>query len=381
MKIHDRFPTLLLLAAACAPVVASAQAPAPIDYADEATWLCRPGGQDACAIDLATTVVRADGTTSSEAFRADPSASIDCFYVYPTVSTDQTANSDMTPDAAELRVIEQQFARFSSVCRPYAPSYRQVTLAGLGAAMRGGGFSLDVGLAYDDVLNAFRHYLANDNGGRGFVLVGHSQGSFILTRLVAEEIDAKPAQNRLVSAILLGAAPTVARGRDIGGSFQSIPLCRSASQTGCLIAYSAYRSTATPPANTLFGSPPSPELSVACVNPAALGGGGGDLHAYLSTAGSNIAGAARATEWVAGGPAIETPFVSTPGLLTAQCATNANATYLEVTVHGNPADPRADNITGDLTPQWGLHLVDANVAMGNLIAIVRQQAATWQRTR
>jgi hypothetical protein len=52
-----------------------------------------------------------------------------------------------------------------------------------------------------------------------------------------------------------------------------------------------------------------------------------------------------------------------------------------VTVHGNPADPRADNITGDLTPQWGLHLVDANVAMGNLIAIVRQQAATWQRTR
>jgi pimeloyl-ACP methyl ester carboxylesterase len=247
--------------------------------------------------------------------------------------------------------------------------------------MRGGGFSLDVGHADDDVLNAIRHKMADDNGGRGFVLVGHSQGSFILTRLVAEEIDAKPAQNRLVSAILLGAAPTVARGRDIGGSFQSIPLCRSASQTGCLIAYSAYRSTATPPANTLFGSPPSPELSVACVNPAALGGGGGDLHAYLSTAGSNIAGAARATEWVAGGPAIETPFVSTPGLLTAQCATNANATYLEVTVHGNPADPRADNITGDLTPQWGLHLVDANVAMGNLIAIVRQQAATWQRTR
>jgi pimeloyl-ACP methyl ester carboxylesterase len=287
----------------------------------------------------------------------------------------------MTPDPAELRVIEQQFARFRSVCRPYAPSYRQVTLLGLRATMGETDFGLGQGMAYDDVLGAFRYYLDNDNDGRGFVLIGHSQGSYILTRLVTEEIDGKPVQDRLVSALLLGAAPTVAEGRDRGGSFDEIPLCASATQTGCLVAYSAFRSTAPPPENSLFGRPPAPGLQVACVNPAVLAGNGDRLHAYLSATGATIAGARPATEWVAGGPAIETPFVSVPGLLTAECTSNEYAHYLEVTVHGDPSDPRADDITGDLTPQWGLHLIDVNLGMGDLLDIVREQRTAYIRTR
>jgi hypothetical protein len=38
--------------------------------------------------------------------------------------------------------------------------------------------------------------------------------------------------------------------------------------------------------------------------------------------------------------------------------------YLALVVHGDPADPRTDDIGGDLTPDWGKHLIDANVAMG-----------------
>ena len=83
------------------------------------------------AVDLATTIVKADGSFTREEWKADPNAPIDCFYVYPTVSTDPTPLSDMTADPAELNVIRQQFARFGSVCRVYAPLYRQVTLAGL----------------------------------------------------------------------------------------------------------------------------------------------------------------------------------------------------------------------------------------------------------
>jgi len=71
--------------------------------------------------------------------------------------------------------------------------------------------------------------------------------------------------------------------------------------------------------------------------------------------------------------------VSVPGLLTARCATNEHATYLEVAVHGEPADPRTDEISGDLTPPWGLHLIDVNLAMGNLLEVVRAQGAMWQR--
>src|SRR5687768_8277382 len=79
---------------------AAAAAPAPNDYGDGTSWLCRPGRQDACAVDLTTTVVRADATLSRETWAGDSRAPIDCFYVYPTVSTDATPNSDMTADPA-----------------------------------------------------------------------------------------------------------------------------------------------------------------------------------------------------------------------------------------------------------------------------------------
>jgi hypothetical protein len=80
---------------------------------------------------------------------------------------------------------------------------------------------------------------------------------------------------------------------------------------------------------------------------------------------------------------ISTPFVSVPGLLTAECVSNDKGSYLEITVHGNPADPRTDDIVGDVVvggqvqADWGLHLIDVNLAMGNLIDVVRQQSKAY----
>jgi hypothetical protein len=385
MKISTLLGAPALLLAALVPGPAGAQSPAPeaaaaVDYSDGDSWLCRPGRQDACAIDLTTTVVQADGSLSRETWSRGAAAPIDCLYVYPTVSTDATPNSDMTPDEAELRVVAQQFARFGSVCRPFAPSYRQLTLAGLRTRMAGGDVpDLAAGMAYEDVRDAFHHYLQSDNAGRGFVLIGHSQGSFILTELIRQEIDGKPLQNQMVSALLLGATVTVATGRDTGGSFSSVPLCRAATQTGCVVTYASFRETAPPPENTLFGRATAAGQAAACTNPSALAGGSAPLHSYMSGGGTTIVGGRPTAAWVEGGPAIETPFVSVPGLLSAECATNEHATYLAVRVHGDPADPRVDNIGGDLTPQWGLHLVDVNIGMGNLVDIVRQQGAAWGR--
>ena len=117
----------------------------------------------------------------------------------------------------------------------------------------GGGGALSRGPQYDDVRDAWRYYLEHDNRGRGVVLVGHSQGSFILAELIRQEIDGKPTQSRLVSAILLGATLSVPRGKDVGGSFKNIPLCRAAAQTGCVVTYVSFRSTIPPPPNTRFG--------------------------------------------------------------------------------------------------------------------------------
>ena len=368
------------------PAASTTASDAPNDYTSDQAWLCRPGRNDACAIDHTTTIVAADGTMAREIWAADPKAPVDCFYVYPTISTDPGPQSDMTADAAERNVVAQQFARFASTCRPFAPLYRQVTLAGLRQRLAGGAIDLGRGLAYADVRDAWRDYLARDNRGRGVVLIGHSQGAFVLAELIRHEIDGKPVQRQLVSALLLGTTVTVPRGKDVGGSFQSVPACRSASQVGCVISYATYRSTIPPPANTLFGRVAEPGQVAVCTNPVTFDDASGQLHAYLSASGRTITTQQAQPPWTSG-TTVETPWVSVPGLLSARCATNEHATFLEITVHGNPADPRVDDIAGDIGPPgkpsatWGLHLIDVNLAMGDLLRVVRQQAAVWTARR
>src|SRR5437879_6044123 len=353
------------------------------DYSKSESWLCRPGRQDACAVDLTTTIVAANGKLTREKWAANPKAPIDCFYVYPTVSNDQTPNSDMVAGPEELNVIRSQFARFGSQCRVYAPLYRQVTLTALRAFLAGRLTATQLALGYNDVVNAWNYYLEHDNQGRGVVLIGHSQGSLVLTQLIKNEIDGKPLQSRIISALLLGTSLPVPRGKDVGGAFQHLPLCHSAKQTGCVITYASFRSNAPPPENSLFGRVPGENMVAACVNPAALGGGGGALHAYLSSGSNIVSSAAEPRPWVTPPQPINTPFVSVPGLLTAECVSNEKGSYLAVTVHGNPEDPRTDDIVGDVVvngqvqANWGLHLIDVNLAIGNLVDIVGQQSKAY----
>jgi len=380
--------SLLSLLFACLIPFQTQTQPAPKnDYSKAETWLCRPGRQDACSVDLTATVVAANGKLTREKFTADPKAPLDCFYVYPTVSLDTTPNSDMNAGPEEASVIRAQLARFGSACRIYAPLYRQVTLTALRSAIAGRAMAADRVVGYNDVKDAWNYYLEHDNQGRGVVLIGHSQGSGVLTQLMRNEIDGKPVQDRLVSALLLGTNVAVPKGKDVGGAFKNIPLCRTASQTGCVIAYASFRSNVPPPANSRFGRVPGDDMVSACVNPAALSGGSGELHAYLSTANRAGAAAQPPYAWInSKAPStapIDTPFVSLPGLLTAECVTNDKSSYLAVTVRANAEDPRADDIPGDVVTNgqvqadWGLHLIDVHLAIGNLVDIVKSESKAW----
>jgi hypothetical protein len=349
------------------------------NYSDTKNWLCRPGStSDACAVDLTTTLVTADGKTSIEKWAANPDASVDCFYVYPTVSNDTTPNSDMIAGPEELNVVAQQFARFASQCRVYAPLYRQITVPALRAMLTGKPVAMNPMLGYSDVLDAWNYYLKHDNQGRGIVLIGHSQGSSVLSQLITQEIDGKPVQKQLISALLLGWNVAVPKDKDIGGSFKHIPVCQSATQIQCVLAYASFRANSPPPANTLFGKVPGADMQAVCVNPTALDNR--ELHSYMNANGRN--GTSDAVKWTANG-AITTPFVSVPGLLSAQCVNNEGANYLSITVNADASDPRADDIYGDVVTDgviqknWGLHLIDANLAMGNLLSIVEQQSKAY----
>ena len=82
---------------------------------------------------------------------------------------------------------------------------------------------------FPTVLAAFEEYLAKYNHGRGFVLIGHSQGSGELEQLINTAIEGHPAvQKKMVSALIMGGAVTVPDGQDVGGTFKETPTCQFA---------------------------------------------------------------------------------------------------------------------------------------------------------
>jgi hypothetical protein len=376
---------LLALAAASA---------APNDYTRDDAWLCRPGRADVCAGDLDETVVTLDARTRLRPAGAERPADIDCFYVYPTVSLDAGGNSDMIAGREEQGMTVAQFAPFRSACRPFAPLYRQITLTALRKAMTGATPDIDRELPYRDVLAAFRDYLARDNKGRPFVLVGQSQGAMMLKRLVAEEIDGKPLSRQLVSAILPGTSVMVPEGKDVGGTFKATPLCRSEAQTGCIVTWATYRDGVTLPDNTLFGTGRSgfggtEESGVAgCTNPARLAGGRAPLDPILGYQwwkGGVGQYEQPATGWSVNGKRLTTRFVAMPGLLSGECTRQGKVSYLAVRVTPTKAEV-ADTVVGTAAvgdkayPDWGFHVIDMAVVEGDLVRMVRRQAAAWKGT-
>jgi hypothetical protein len=340
-------------------------------------WLCLPGHHpDPCAPGLSTTVYSPSyGKLGVEHPQAVKHPAIDCFYVYPTVSGQPTGNANLTIDPEERSIALYQAARYSQYCRVFAPMYRQETLAGIGISMPPT-TTPNPAEVLGDVENAFEAYLRTYNHGRGFVLIGHSQGSFALRAVIAKLVDPKPSvRHRLLSAILMGGNVLVEQGKGIGGDFKHIPACRSDTQLGCVIAWSTFDQP--PPATgSLFGVPPKSAsgMQVLCTNPAALAGGTGVLDPISPSAPfdamSALSGAIKQL-----GVAFPTPptvWWTAPGAYSAECETLNGATVLEIKARDGAPTPMASP-----TPGWGLHLLDANIALGNLLDVVKHEAAAF----
>jgi hypothetical protein len=120
--------------------------------------------------------------------------------------------------------------------------YRQVTLAGAGLGGAGPSSTpANRALPISDVEHAFEDYLQHYNHGRGFVLIGQSQGAKVLKSVIADEIDPNPAvRDRLLSAILMGGNVLVKGDTGIGGDFKHIRACQSNTQLECVIAFSTF---------------------------------------------------------------------------------------------------------------------------------------------
>ena len=357
-----------VVAASCSSARGSS-GPVPRTDSHGTVWLCRPGiADDPCTGDLRATAVSSTGAHSPVPAAGARRSRFDCFYVYPTVSGERGPNADLTVQPTEIGAARLQASRFSQVCDVWAPMYRQVTLSAL---LTGGVAALDT--AYGSLLAAWNDYLHHFNDGRPVIFIGHSQGAAMLIRLLANEVDpVRSLRSRMVVAILAGGNVQVATGRLTGGSFKNLPLCTSPREDGCVIGFSTFPSQ--PPAGALFGRPGQgvslqalqivkQGQQVACVNPAAIGGGTGGLEPYYPSP---------------GGQGVATPWVTYPGLYTASCHSAGGATWLQVDHLAVPGDTRPA-VTEPLGPLWGYHVDDVQLTLGNLVDDVRSEEAGYRR--
>jgi len=367
-----------------APVAAQPNAPTAPDYSKDSSWLCLPGRADTCSTPLPTTDLGPQGYGASHPSTVAKDPPLDCFYVYPTVSSDRGLNSDMMPGREEKLATETQLARFASVCRPFAPVYRQMTLAAVAAYSAGADITDAGNLAYADVLAAWRNYIRARNGGRPFVLIGHSQGSLMVQQLIRREIETNPAvAAQMKLAILPGFDVLVPQGKLVGGTFKKTALCSRPAETGCVISWTSFREKNAPPQGAMFGYSDQPGMTVGCVNPANPGSADWvKLDSYWFT---------RSTLPVPGGPIQwstegqpSTPYVRTEGLVSARCVSDGPRGYLSIRTNHAAGDKWTDHIGGEVAvlgmflPGWGMHLADVAEAQGDLI---RQVAAISSRSR
>jgi len=156
-----------------------------------------------------------------------------------------------------------------------------------------------------------------------------------------------------------------------------------------VIAYSSFAKE--PPIGSFFGRPGSsllekgmapPGIEVMCVNPTLINqdGSAGALLPYAPTTPfPGILGMGAPT------PEASTPWVEAPGFATAQCKHEEGATWLQISFA--PGVGEAELTEREalhevpkelLGPDWGLHLYDVNIALGNLVKTLNVQSQAYR---
>jgi pimeloyl-ACP methyl ester carboxylesterase len=171
------------------------------NYADSTSWAAHPNYSD-----WADLVPAESGLKNHQA-----TAEADVFFVHPTsyLYLFGIRNARMERKMVNHRtdfIMMNQASVFNGSCRVFAPRYRQVSLGTFLKKSKNAQRSEAFDLAYSDVKRAFEYYLQHENKGRPIVIAGHSQGSYLAEQLLEDFFDAKPLQNQLVAAYLIGNA-------------------------------------------------------------------------------------------------------------------------------------------------------------------------------
>jgi hypothetical protein len=187
---------------------------------------------------------------------------VDIFYVYPTLgfSTD-TLNPAVLADISRQEARDAAFSnqRFNHEVYAgdeynfFSPFYRQRTMNALTEGFENEEQIMQIPVS--DITAAFQHYMTHYNGGRPFMLLGHSQGSAVLLELLKYNMS-QAQYEQMIAVYLIGWQIT----REELDEFPDrlIP-ARGSNDTGVIIMYNSL--------TTLDAKSPRIDRSVVCINP------------------------------------------------------------------------------------------------------------------
>lgn len=141
---------------------------------------------------------------------------VDTIYLYPTAFMDASEGAPEICgiDSESMRTMakgfyEGQATVYEKATNVYAPYYRQINLAAINRMSTEERNVHTSGTPQTDVFAALDYYFKNYNGGRPFILAGHSQGSQMLTNVLGEYMkEHEEYLKRMVAAYVIGYSVT-----------------------------------------------------------------------------------------------------------------------------------------------------------------------------
>lgn len=194
------------------------------DYSQSVNWAALPNMVD-----------EADEVPDNSLRNNQDSAEVDVFFIHPTTHLSAPWNhpteGEILNKLTDKVPIRMQASVFNESCKIFAPRYRQATIFSFFVNSPKADSALKI--AYSDVKSAFEFYLKNFNKGRPIIIAGHSQGSSHAVQLLKDFFDGKKLSKLLVAAYIPGWNVKC-------NEFRNIPVCDSASSTGCFVSWNSF---------------------------------------------------------------------------------------------------------------------------------------------
>lgn len=237
----------------------------------------------------------------------------------------------------------------------WSPRYREAAFGALLTDDPKSDQALD--LAYGDVTKAFDYFLGSVREDQPLILAGHSQGAWLLMRLLKDRIAGTPLAKRVIAVYAVGWP--ISTQHDL--PFMGLPACATPDQAGCVQSWNSFADPADPSLlferyekSTGLDGKPRDGSPVLCTNPlTGTAGGSADANADMGTL----------------VPESDTTTVGIrPGLVGAHC-----------TADGMLLISAAPEMGNYVLPGNSYHIYDIPLFWANMRAdAARREAAWWQ---